>query len=158
MNILVEEYRELLKALIKYQVNFMLIGGYAVIHYGYDRTTGDLDIWLQTGNDNRNRLVKALKEYGIEDDDIEELQNMDFTNPIPVFFIGKIPRRVDFVTLVSNITFDEAIKEVNHFDLEGKKVPVIHYNHLILTKLSTNRLKDKADIEELERINKFKKK
>lgn len=137
----------------------MLIGGYAVIHYGYERTTGDMDIWLQLGNENRNNLFKALEEFGIEDDDIAQLRQMDFANPLPVFFIGEAPRRINFVTMISNVNFEEAIKKVNYFSVENDlKIPVIYYNHLILSKLNTGRIKDKADIEELERINKFRKK
>ncbi len=56
INILLEEHQQILLALAKYEVNFMLIGGYAVIHYGYERTTGDMDIWLQLGNENRDRF------------------------------------------------------------------------------------------------------
>lgn len=158
MNIFIEEHRQLLHALVKYHVDFILIGGYAVIHYGYGRTTGDMDIWLQTGNPNRDKLILALQEFGIEDNDIEQLKNMDFTHPVPVFFIGEEPRRTDFVTLISNVGFEEAISKANYFQLDDISFPIIHYNHLILSKLTSNRMKDKADIEELQKIHKHKKK
>lgn len=64
INLFTEEHRELLTALIKNKVDFMLVGGYAVIHYGYDRSTGDMDIWLKTGNRNRDKLINALKDFG----------------------------------------------------------------------------------------------
>ncbi len=157
MNIFISEQLQLLKALINNDVRFMLIGGYAVIHYGYERTTGDMDIWLQLGNENKNNLLKALEEFGIEEEDIEQLRQMDFANPLPVFFIGETPRRIDFVTMISNLSFETAIKRVNYFSLEkGLKIPVIHYDDLILSKLNTGRTKDKADIEELKRINKYR--
>ena len=156
MNFFIDEHQQLLHALINNEVSFILIGGYAVIHYGYERTTGDMDIWLQTGNDNRDKLLKAFKEFGIEEVDIYQLRQMDFTNPVPVFFIGETPRRIDFITLVSNISFETAIKKVNFFSLENLTIPIIHYDHLILTKLTTGRAKDKADIEELKRINKYR--
>ena len=156
MNIFIEEHQEFLKALIKYEVNFMLIGGYAVIHYGYERTTGDMDVWLQTGNSNKDKLLKALKAFGITDEGIDELSKMDFTNPLPVFFIGQKPKRIDFVTLINNNNFDEAVKQVNNFMFEDISIPVIHYNDLIRSKQNTGRLKDLADIEELEKINKHR--
>ena len=156
MNIFIEEHLQLLKTLLKYKVDFMLIGGYAVIHYGYERTTGDMDIWLQTGNANKDKLLEALKAFGITDAGIDELSKMDFTNPLPVFFFGQKPKRIDFITLISNISFEEAIKEVNHFKFENILIPVIHYNHLIRSKQNTGRLKDQADIEELEKINKYR--
>lgn len=69
MNIFIDEHLQILLILIKHQVKFMLIGGYAVIYYGYERTTGDIDIWLQPGNKNRDNLVKALEEFGIVNED-----------------------------------------------------------------------------------------
>lgn len=62
----------------------------------------------------------------------------------------------DFITLVNNISFEEAIKEVNYFPVGNNNIPVIQYHHLILTKSGTSRLKDLADIEELNRINKYR--
>jgi len=157
INLFTDEHQQLLSALVKNNVEFMLVGGYAVIHYGYDRSTGDMDIWLRTGNENRERLIEALKDFGVVDEHIETLKKMDFTNPVPVFFFGKEPRKVDFITMIANVKFEEAIQEVNYIELENLKVPVIHYNHLIFSKLTSSRLKDKADIEELQRINKYRK-
>ena len=156
-NLFTEEHQQLLSALIKNKVDFMLVGGYAVIHYGYDRNTGDMDIWLKTGNKNRDKLINALKDFGVIDEHLEKLKAMDFTNPVPVFYFGKEPRRIDFITMISNVKFEEAIQRVNYSALENGKAPVIHYNDLILSKLNSNRLKDKADIEELEKINKYRK-
>jgi predicted nucleotidyltransferase len=156
MNIFVDEHIQALQSLLRNNVSFILIGGYAVIHYGYGRTTGDMDLWLQLGNENKNNLLKALAEFGIESDDLDQLASMDFNMPMPVFFIGEAPRRIDFITAVNNISFEEAITEVNYFLVENIKIPVIQYQHLLLTKSGTSRAKDLADIEELKRINKFR--
>ncbi len=156
MNVFVPEHRQMLLTLIKHEVNFMLIGGYAVIHYGYERSTGDMDIWLQLGNDNKNRLLAALAEFGIADEDIEQLNRIDLGSTVPVFFIGEPPRRIDFVTAISRVDFDDAVRNATHFNLEDKQIPVIHYNDLIRSKIDTGRAKDKADIEELEKIRKYK--
>lgn len=157
MDIFIPEHKEMLLALVKHEVKFMLIGGYAVIHYGYERTTGDMDIWLQLGNENKEKLVNALKEFGMTDETITGLRELDFTAPLPVFWFGNPPESIDFITSVSNVSFEDAIKEVKFFFLEKEKIPVIHYHHLILSKSSSTRLKDKADIEELQRINQYRK-
>lgn len=157
MNVFVPEHRQMLLALVKHKVNFMLIGGYAVIHYGYERSTGDMDIWLQLGNDNKKRLLVALTEFGIEEENIKTLNEINLDSAVPVFFIGEPPRRIDFVTAISRVSFDDAIKNATHFRLGDILIPIIHYNDLILSKMYTGRAKDKADIEELERINKYKK-
>jgi len=156
MDIFLEEHKQLLCVLSDHNVQFILIGGYAVIYYGYQRTTGDMDIWLQLGSENKNKLLEALHDFGIEEYDLQQLRQMDFNKPMPVFFIGENPRRIDFITLVNNVSFEAAIKEVNYFPVENNNIPVIQYHHLILTKSGTSRLKDLADIEELNRINKYR--
>ena len=157
MNILIQEHKELLLAMLHLNVSFLLIGGYAVNYYGYDRMTGDMDVWLKPDNNNRTNFLKAVSDFGIMDDDIKALSQKDFTIP-DVFFFGKPPRRIDFLLLhkIGVITYDEATIHAKHFNLETKQVPIIQYHHLILTKINTGRLKDKADIEELERINKYR--
>jgi predicted nucleotidyltransferase len=156
MNIFVDEHIQILQSLLRNNVRFILIGGYAVIHYGYGRTTGDMDIWLQLGTENKNKLLKALSEFGIESDDLDQLEAIDFTKPMPVFFIGEAPRRIDFITAVNNIRFEEAITEVNYLTVKDIRIPIIQYQHLLLTKSGTSRAKDLADIEELKRINKYR--
>jgi hypothetical protein len=101
-------------------------------------------------------LINALRDFGIIDEHLETLKKMDFTNPVPVFYFGEIPRKIEFITLISNVKFEDAIQHVNYLPVENEKIPVIHYNDLILSKLTSNRLKDKADIEELQRINKYR--
>lgn len=157
MNIVIPEFKKLLLLLNKHKVNYMLIGGYAVIYYGYDRTTNDLDIWLEPNEANRDKLIVALEEYNIHTDDLKSLSTIDFTIT-QYFFIGEKPKKIDFLTRINNVTFDEAIKSVNHFPLENEQVPIIQYHHLILSKISNERLKDKADVEELQKINKHRKK
>lgn len=156
MNILIEEHQKLLLSLLNNKVNFILIGGYAVIYYGYERVTGDMDVWLQPDNENLPKLLAALKDFDIEESSIEQVRKIDLTTP-QMFFVGDKPRRIDFLNIVSGISFDEAILQVNYFPLQDKQVPVIQFHHLILTKITTGRAKDKADIEELQRINKYRK-
>ncbi len=155
MDILVDEHRQFLRLLLVHDVKFILIGGYAVIYHGYERLTGDMDIWLEPDNDNRKRLLTALAAFGIEDEDVKRVAETNFTEP-QVFFIGKVPRRIDFLTRITGVDFNEAIEKVNFFFMQEYKIPVIHYHHLLASKKNTGRLKDEADIEELQRINKYK--
>jgi len=155
MDILIDEHRQFLKLLLKHNVKFMLIGGYAVIYHGYERLTGDMDIWLEPTNENRDLLTFALTAFGIEDEDVKKVSQTNFTEP-QIFFIGKVPRRIDFLTKITGINFTEANEQVNFFFMQDLKIPVIHYHHLLISKTNTGRLKDKADIEELERINRYK--
>src|SRR3990172_10614958 len=128
MDFLLPEYKQLLVLLSKHKVNFMLIGGYAVIYYGYERTTTDIDIWLQPDNENRDKLIGALSEFGIGKKSADELAKTDFTKP-QLFYFGKRPRRIDFLTKIKGVTYDEAIAEVNHFVYADLKIPIIQYHH-----------------------------
>jgi hypothetical protein len=156
INILLEEHQEMLILLVKHDVSFLLIGGYAVIHYGYERTTGDMDIWLKLGNENRDKFINSLRDFGIEDDDLNKLRHTNFNAPIQAIHIGLPPRKIDFLTMVANVNFEEALAAANYFELNQMRIPILHYNHLILSKITSNRLKDKADVEELQRINKYR--
>ena len=86
-----------------------------------------------------------------------KLKTIDFTGPVSLITFGERPLRIEFLTEVSNVQFDEAFDERNLIPVEGILIPMIKYEHLILSKFNTNRLKDKADIEELQRIRKYMK-
>ncbi|MEQ8424059.1 MAG: hypothetical protein RIA63_05065 [Cyclobacteriaceae bacterium] len=109
MNILLKEHQDFLIQLIDAQVDFILIGGYAVIYHGYARTTGDMDIWLRPENDNREKLTKLFKSIGIVQDDLDTLNNSDFALPL-AFQINNLPKRIDFLTKIVGLKFEEAIK------------------------------------------------
>ena len=156
MNIFTESHQELLKLLIKHQVNFLLIGGYAVIYYGYKRTTGDMDLWLEPSNENKLKLITVLEEFKFDKDGIKHISQLDFTKNL-AFHFWEEPERVDCLTRISNVDFDDAFKQKTIANIEGISVPFIQYKHLIMSKMTTNRLKDKSDIEELQKIEEAKK-
>jgi len=155
MDFLYKAHKELLILLAQHKVEFMLIGGYSVIYYGYNRGTGDLDLWLRPDNKNKIKLLKALQEFGIQSLDLDKLGKINFTDT-NMFFIGESPEKIDFLTHVQNVIWDEAIRNVRYLPFENIQVPVVGYHDLILMKISSDRLKDKADIEELQKIRKFK--
>ena len=157
MNLLLEEFKQLLLILLKHEVRFVLIGGYVVIYYGYGRTTNDLDILLEATNENRDKLISALNEFGIEDESLAFLSEADLTK-IQFFFFGEKPERVEFLTKITNVTFEEASAAANYFPLKDTKVPILNYHHLILSKISNGRAKDDADVEELQKINRNREK
>jgi len=156
MNIFLENHQRLLKALIDAKVDFIVIGGYSVIFHGYGRTTGDMDIWLKPDNDNKARLVNALLQFGISKSSLSNFDSIDFSDRI-AFHIDEEPERIDFMTHVNLVAFDEADASKIIADIEGLKIPFLHINHLVLSKMNTGRTKDAADIEELQRIHKYKK-
>ncbi len=150
--ILLREHREIIETLLIHQVDFMLIGGYAVISYGYMRTTGDMDLWLKPDNQNKNKFIQALTSTGFEEDDLEALAKLDFTQP-QTFTLGTKPQKIDFLTHINQVSFEEADSQKNMIMSGDIQIPVIHLDHLILSKLGTGRLKDNADVEALQAIN-----
>ncbi len=156
MNIFNNNHQKLLERLINHKVIFLLVGGYAVIYHGYKRTTGDMDLWFEPNNENKARLINVLKEFEFDKDGIEHIEQLDFRKHL-AFHFWEEPERVDCLTHISNVTFKEAYAQKIVSDIEGVLIPIIHYNHLIQSKISSNRLKDKADVEELQKVNKFKK-
>ena len=156
MNLFLDSHQELLIALLHHDVDFIIIGGYAVIFHGYHRTTGDMDIWLNPENDNKWKLIKALEVFGIEHHALQELATLDFQQH-HVFHIGVEPEKIEFLTHINGVLFDKANRIKIIADIDELKIPFLHFNHLILSKINTGRLKDQADIEELQKIHLYTK-
>ena len=155
MNIFLDEHLEVLEYLIKHKVKFLLIGGYAVIMHGYRRATGDMDLWLEPNNDNKTLFINALRDLDFEDKTLEYIQNLDFTFA-QVLMFGEEPQRIDFLTQINQVTFEEAYNNRLTENFENLVLPIINLRELILSKINTGRAKDIADIEELQRIEKSK--
>ena len=155
MNIFLDEHLEVLEYLIKHKVKFLLIGGYAVIMHGYRRATGDMDLWLEPNNDNKTLFINALRDLDFEDETLGYIQNLDFTHA-QVLMFGEEPQRIDFLTQINQVAFEEAYNNRLTENFENLVLPIINLRELILSKINTGRAKDIADIEELQRIEKSK--
>lgn len=153
MNILYEEHQRVLTKLIEHQVQFILIGGYAINYYGYHRTTGDMDIWLMPDNNNKLLLIAALKQLDFDDEGLAIVASWDFTQA-QKFYVGdkSQPDRTDFMTYISGVDYEEARREAILFETGGLKLSIIHIQQLLKNKKATGRLKDLADAEYLEKI------
>jgi len=137
------------------RVEFILIGGYAVNFHGYNRTTGDLDVWLKPTTENKHKLIKVFEKYDFEQESIAYIAQLNFSDAL-VFSIGDEPYKTDFLTKVSGVKYDEADKEKIIFEHEGMFVPFINLNQLVLTKIATGRDRDRIDIEQLQKVQKAK--
>lgn len=155
MNLFSDNHQELLTFLLKYEVDFIIIGGYSVIFHGYARTTGDVDIWLEPTNENKEKFLLVLKAMDFFEADIQEIANLDFTNTL-VFAIGEEPEKAEFLTQINLVNFEEANKRKVISEIDGLAIPFLHLEDLIRSKINTGRLKDKADIEELQKIQNSK--
>ena len=152
MKFLHPSFVEVLKAFIDFQADFLIIGGYAVNYHGFGRPTGDMDLWLKPDNDNKQKCLTAFESLGYSNQSIENIRTLDFEKP-QVFYVGEVPLRIDFLTHVNVIDFEEAWRKKEILLYEGLNIPVINYEHLVLTKMTTGRTQDKLDLEELQKIH-----
>lgn len=156
MNIFDTYTHNLLIELNKLNVQYIIVGGYAVNYHGYRRTTGDIDIWVKPDNGiNKKNIIKCLRNLKVAKDKLKQLAEIDFTKPV-VFIDGEEPFKIDFMTHISGVKFNEAWEEKIITVLDGIEVPFIHLNHLVLSKITTGRAQDKIDIEILQKIQRIK--
>lgn len=155
MNILLSSHLDLLQSLLKSKVEFLVIGGFAVIYHGYPRTTGDMDIWLHPSNRNKAKFILAMESFGIDAEGLQNLLEKDFTQHL-VFEIGKSPERIEFLTRINQVSFEEAYAHKVFLQYDPLLIPIISLDDLILSKINTGRSKDAADVEELQRIRTLK--
>jgi len=127
-------------------VEYLVVGGFAVAIHGYPRHTGDIDFWVKPSKENAEKVAKSLIEFGFGSLDIGI---DDLTKKDSVIQLGYPPARIDIMTSVSGITFDECWKNKKEVEFEGEKINFISLHHLRINKKSTGRDKDNLDLKKL---------
>jgi len=140
------EYKEFLRLLIEEKVEFLLIGGFAVAHHGYIRTTQDIDFFFRNTPVQIHRVLRVLDRFGI---DIETMERDRVAQPGNILRIGVKPVRIELLNQISGVAFEEAWNGRTEVNMDGLSVPVIGLKELLANKLASGRLKDLADHEEL---------
>ena len=142
------DYKDMLQVLLDNGVKFLLVGAYAMGAHGYPRATGDIDIWVEASPDNSERVYCALAQFGAP---LHEVDEATFVKTGVVFQIGVAPRRIDIMSSVSGVQFDEAYRRRQIVEIEGLSIPILSYDDLIRNKRATGRDKDRLDADKLER-------
>jgi predicted nucleotidyltransferase len=145
-----EDYKDMLECLLGEKVKFLLVGAYAVAVYGYPRATKDIDIYVHAAPGNAANIIKALARFGAP---LVEVSEADFSTEGIVFQIGNSPRRIDILTRISGVVFEQAYANRKIVTLEGIDVPVISLADLVANKRATGRTQDLADIEKLQSLH-----
>lgn len=141
-----KDLREFVELLNSNKVDYLVVGAFAVAWYGYPRFTADLDIFIRPDSNNAQRLLEALQQFGFGALGIE---SGDLTAVGQVVQLGVKPNRIDILTSVSGVGFEEAWQERVQGTLDGIPVTFIGRTALIRNKESTGRAKDRGDAEEL---------
>lgn len=140
------DFKEFLKLLKEHEVAYLLIGGYAVGYHGYPRATADLDIWVAIHPHNAEKIVTALKAFGFN---VPELSKDLFLRKDQIVRMGVPPVRLEIVTTISGVEFDECYQERIVDILDGVEVNLIDLKHLKVNKKASGRHKDLNDLENL---------
>ena len=147
-NIFNDDFRDFIFALNEQEVEYMLVGGYAVILNGYRRSTGDMDIWVNVTAANHKKLLNAYMSFGLPTSDISE-ENFLNNIEIEVFTYGVPPVCIKIMKVLKGCEFAEAYQLSNLFDENGLKIRYINLDTLIQAKKASGRHKDLDDIEKL---------
>lgn len=157
MDPLNDELIQFWKCLTKNNVRYIMVGGFATRFHGFNRSTDDLDMWLEDTLENRKNLIKSFIELGYGSN-FKMLETMEFVPGWTSFHIGN-GIELDIMTKMKgleNLSFDECLNMASIAELDIVKVPFLHINHLIQNKKIVDRPKDKVDVIELEKIRKLR--
>lgn len=140
-------FREFIELLHAHDAKFLIVGGYAVALHGHPRFTADLDIWLLIDRQNAGAVLDALGEFGFGEAGITV---EDLVDPDRVVQLGYPPLRIDLMTAIDGVEFEEAYVRREVVELNELPVPFISLEDLRRNKRATGRTQDLADLEALE--------
>ena len=142
------DFRDMLSALCDVQAEFLVVGAYAMSAHGVPRSTGDIDIWVNPTVENSLRVRQALWRFGAP---LSGCSPNDFRQPDQVFQIGIAPRRIDLLTSIDGVNFEEAFPRSIAADIDGLPIPVLGPADLVRNKQACGRTKAPADVELLKK-------
>lgn len=140
------DFRDLLALLNEHKVEYLIVGGYALAFHGAPRFTGDIDIFVRPARDNARRVLNALAAFGFS---FPNLTAEDFDNPNKVVQLGVPPVRIDIITSISGVSWEEAEASKEPGTFGDVPVSYIGRQQYIKNKRSAGRKKDLADVEAL---------
>ena len=140
------DFKDFLKLLNLKQVEYLLIGGYAVSYYGYPRATGDMDVWIAINLENAMRMVEVLKEFGFN---VIDLSADLFLQENKIVRMGNPPLRLEVLTTISGVDFSECFEQRFVAKIDDIDVNLISLRDLKLNKKASGRFKDLNDLENL---------
>jgi hypothetical protein len=147
-NVFNGDFIDFLKQFNHHEVEYLLVGGYSVILYGYARTTGDMDVLVKRTPENYQRICKAFRDFGMPLFDMTEY-NFLKNNDYDVFTFGRQPVAIDIMIKIKGAEFEELYRSVNVFQTDDISINVIRLDDLLKVKKESGRHKDLDDIQNL---------
>lgn len=140
------DFKEFLKLLNAEQIEYLLVGGYAVSYHGYPRPTGDLDIWVAMHPATASKLVGALGKFGFGNTGLNPEM---FMTPDRIVRMGVPPVRIEVMTGISGVEFAQCYARREQAVIDGTPVSMISREDLLANKLAAGRSKDLNDLDHL---------
>ena len=140
------DFKEFLGLLNSEQIEYLLVGGHAVGYYGYPRSTGDMDVWIAANSKNAAAIVRVLENFGFAAGSISADL---FLTPNKVVRIGNPPLRINLLTSISGVDFDQCHAQRTVDVIDGAEVGLISLDHLKANKRSAGRSRDMDHLEHL---------
>ncbi len=144
------DLQEFIALFNSHRVDYLLVGGHAVAFHGYPRYTGDIDFLVRPTEENATRVLAALADFGFGE---MGLQAREFIQPGQVIQLGRPPNRIDILTQISGVEFEEAWQGSIVTEIDGLPTRILGREALLKNKRSIDRAKDRADVEELLKID-----
>jgi len=145
------EYRDMIELFNEYSVRYLVAGAYAMATCGYSRSTYDIDLWIDKDEKNVEKVLLALDDFGVP----FEIQKDDLAKDNAIIQIGIVPIRIDILTDIDGVDFDEAYEKRVEHDFGDLMATVLHLDDILKNKIASNRAKDKIDVIELKRLKKI---
>ncbi len=147
------DFLDLVDSMNAEQVEYVIVGAFALAAHGFPRATGDIDFFVRASAQNAGRVVRALGRFGAPLA-AAGVSEADFARPGGVYQIGVVPRRIDIITEISGVTFEEAAATRLLLDVDARQVPFLGRQMMIRNKRASARPKDLVDADTLEATKK----
>lgn len=141
-----KDFKEFLELLNSNKVKYLVVGGYALGFHGYPRYTGDIDIWIGISEENAKRMQKVVEDFGFSSLD---LNSKDFLLQDTVIQLGFPPMRIDVITSIDGVCFEEAFVNKKTAVFGGVEINFIGLEDFKMNKKSSGRKQDLVDLESL---------
>lgn len=141
------DFRDMLFEFNAAGVEYLIVGGYAVAHHGYPRSTGEMDFWVRRSPENAHRVLRALAAFGAPGGLVTRDYLLD---PEMVAQIGVEPNRIDILSAIDGVEFDDAYSGRVVVRIGDVDIPFVGLRHLLMNKRATDRPEDRADAQRLD--------
>ena len=141
-----QDFRDLLELFKVHDVDYMIVGAHALAYHGAPRYTGDIDLFVRADGENAQRVLRALDDFGFGS---MGLSPEDFSVPGQIVQLGVAPVRIDIITAITGVSWDEAVAERDEGTYGDVNVHYIGRAQFVANKRATGRAKDLADVEAL---------